>query len=132
MDGVELTTSKCDIQDYVFFHQVRLLHMWMGVVWNLCKHIVIILLICIDLTKDNIIQYYGHGMDQIMEVLPPCLWTLLMRSPMRMTLKNHGFSTWVGFWHWMISPPMLKEIRITTNIQFQMPPQKKPLPKSVM
>jgi hypothetical protein len=45
----------------------------------------------------------------------------IMRNPMKMTLKNYGLSTWVGFWHWMVPPPMLRERNITISLQFQMP-----------
>jgi len=45
----------------------------------------------------------GHGMDLMVEVLSPCLWTipictfmtmnLMMKRPIKITLKSHGFVT---------------------------------------
>jgi hypothetical protein len=82
--------------------------------------------------REILFNIVGHGMDPIMEVLLSWLRTLhiytfmtmspMMKSQMKMTLKNHGLSTWVGFWHWMVPPPMLRGRRITTNLRFQMPP----------
>ncbi len=101
---------------------------------NLCKHQVVIFLICIDFTKENIIQYHGtwygsnHGsfaaMFGTLHIYTFMIMSPIMRNPMKMTLKNHGLPTWVGFWHWMVFPPMLREKRIKTNLQFQMPPWK--------
>ncbi len=61
---------------------------------NLCKHQVAIFLTCTDLTKKILFNIVGHGMDLIVEVLLPCLWTLpictFMKRPMKITIKNHG------------------------------------------
>ncbi len=67
---------------------------------NLCKHQVAILLTCINLTKKISFNIVGHGMDLIVEVLSPCLRTLLicifmtmnlmMKRPMKIILKKHG------------------------------------------
>jgi hypothetical protein len=76
---------------------------------NLCKHqVVILLFLCVPISPKRILfNIVGHGMDPIMQVLLPCLWTIhiytfmiinpIMRNPMKMTLKNYGLSTWVGF-----------------------------------
>jgi hypothetical protein len=83
---------------------------------NLCKHQVVIFLICINITKDNIIQHFGAWYG-----------------------SNHGgFATmfvdltYLHLYDNEFDDEEPREIRITTNLQFQMPPQKEPLPKSVM
>ncbi len=74
----------------------------------------------------------GHVMDLIVEVLPPCLQTLpictfmtmnlMMKTLMKITLKNHGLLICASLWHWMIPPPIWKKRRITTNLQVHPPP----------
>ncbi len=70
---------------------------------NLCKHQVVILLMCIDFTKENIIQYYGtcYGSNregfQTLYIYTFIIMSPMMKSLMKRTLKNHGLSTWVNF-----------------------------------
>ncbi len=75
---------------------------------NLCKHQVVVLLTCTNLTKENIIQccgiWYGsnHGGFVAMFVDPIiCTFmtmNLMMKRLMKITLKNHGLLC-VSLWH---------------------------------
>ncbi len=46
---------------------------------------------------------------------------VLMKRPMKITLKNHGLLICANLWHWMIPPSMWKKKRIKTNFKFLHP-----------
>jgi len=102
--------------------------MWMVLCGNFCKHqVAIFFYVPISLKKISF-NIVGHGMDLIVEVLLPCLQTLLictfmtmnlmMKRPMKSTLKNYGLLICASLWDWMIPPPMWKKIEITPTFKF--------------
>jgi len=99
---------------------------------NLCKHQVVVLLTCIDFTKENIIQYcdtwYGfdHGGFIVMFANPTYLHIYDNEYDNEEANENHFEKPWVvdmcGLMTLMIPPPMWKKRRITTNLQVHPPP----------
>jgi len=74
-----------------------------------CASTKLLSFLCVSISPRIILfNIVGHGMDPIKEVLPPCLRTLhiytfmtmnlMMRNPMRMTLKNHGWAFDIGWY----------------------------------
>ncbi len=59
MYGAKPIMSKCDIQGSIFFTEYACCTCEWVLHGNLCKHQVVILLLCTNITKENILQYCG-------------------------------------------------------------------------
>ncbi len=95
---------------------------------NLCKHQVIVILTCTDLTKKIIIQYcgtrYGFDCGGFATMCVDSTYSHIYDTESddeEATLKNHGLLICAGLWNQMIHPPMWKKRRIITNLQVHPP-----------
>jgi len=75
---------------------------------NMCKHQIVVILTCTNITQEDIIHYCGNGMDHIMKGRVTCLWTRdifqMIWNPMVMT-KMNILKVMMGSWSSMGSRP---------------------------
>jgi hypothetical protein len=81
MDGTKPTTSEYDIQGPTSFHQSMLVAHVNGCCMETCANIKLLLFLHVPISLKKLsFNIVERGMDLIVEVLPPCVWTLLIHT----------------------------------------------------